>query len=133
MKHPAVYSMASQRNGTRYLGVTSDLPRRVAEHRMHHRRGFTDTYDVTKLVWFEMHPTMERAIVEQRRGGDGEEASRAHGRRDGLDGDASRGQTATRTDCYRYASRNSLGPEEARTRFPRPGRIVILHALMGAE
>jgi putative endonuclease len=65
MKHPAVYLMASQRNGTLYLGVTSDLARRVAEHRMHHRPGFTDRYHVTRLVWFEMHPTMESAIARE--------------------------------------------------------------------
>jgi tetratricopeptide (TPR) repeat protein len=48
-----VYLLASGRNGTLYCGVTSDLVQRVWEHREHLASGFTDRYDVTRLVWYE--------------------------------------------------------------------------------
>jgi putative endonuclease len=66
-RNPAVYILASSRNGTLYTGVTSNLIQRVHQHREHLAAGFTDTYEVTRLVWFEMHETMESAIQREKR------------------------------------------------------------------
>ena len=66
MKQPAVYLLASQRNGTLYVGVTSDLIKRVWQHRTHAVEGFTEKYDVTLLVWFEQHETMDSAISREK-------------------------------------------------------------------
>ncbi len=63
---PAVYLLASSRNGTLYLGVTSDLVRRTWQHREHLAEGFTNTHDVTLLVWFEQHATMDAAITREK-------------------------------------------------------------------
>ena len=63
---PAVYLLASRRNGTLYTGVTSDLVTRVAKHRAGTIPGFTRDYGVRMLVWFEQHATMEQAIREKR-------------------------------------------------------------------
>jgi predicted GIY-YIG superfamily endonuclease len=62
-----VYLLASRRNGTLYTGVTSDLMGRVAQHREHVVAGFTSKYDVTRLVWFEPHESIEAAIREKSR------------------------------------------------------------------
>lgn len=61
------YMMASGKNGTLYIGMTNDLVRRVWEHKNHVAEGFTDTYNVTKLVWFEVHQAAEAAIVREKR------------------------------------------------------------------
>jgi putative endonuclease len=61
-RQPAVYILASYRNGTIYIGVTSDLLARIIQHRAGSFGGFTTLYDVKRLVWFEMAPTMEGAI-----------------------------------------------------------------------
>ena len=61
-RQPAVYIMASKRNGTLYIGVTSNLLQRVWQHREGVVDGFTNTYDVKMLVWYEQHESMERAI-----------------------------------------------------------------------
>jgi len=66
-KQPAVYILASSRNGTLYAGVTSSLVQRVWQHREHLAGGFTDRYGVTKLVWYELHESMESAIVREKR------------------------------------------------------------------
>ena len=63
---PAVYILASQRNGTLYVGVTSDLVQRIYQHREHLIEGFTSRYNVTMLVWYELHPTMESAITREK-------------------------------------------------------------------
>ncbi|HEZ2483106.1 TPA: GIY-YIG nuclease family protein [Neisseria meningitidis] len=63
---PAVYILASQRNGTLYIGVTSDLVQRIYQHREHLIEGFTSRYKVTMLVWYELHPTMESAITREK-------------------------------------------------------------------
>ena len=62
---PAVYIMANQRNGTLYTGVTSNLVQRVWQHR-EGLGSFSQRYDCKKLVWFEMHATMETAIARER-------------------------------------------------------------------
>jgi putative endonuclease len=64
---PAVYILASQRNGTLYTGVTSDLPARIHHHRTGVVRGFTRKYGVRMLVWYEQHPTMHSAITREKR------------------------------------------------------------------
>ena len=64
---PTVYLLASQRNGTLYAGVTSDLFGRVYKHRSGLLAGFTRQYGVRRLVWFEMHSTMESAITREKR------------------------------------------------------------------
>lgn len=66
MKQPAVYMLASQRNGTLYIGVTSDLIKRIWQHREGLVEGFTKRYQVKTLVWYERHATMESAIAREK-------------------------------------------------------------------
>jgi putative endonuclease len=66
-KHPCVYMLASQRNGTLYTGVTSDVARRVCAHRSGAVDGFTRYYGVHRLVFVEYHETMEDAILREKR------------------------------------------------------------------
>jgi putative endonuclease len=61
-----VYIMASRKNGTIYIGVTSDLPKRAWEHREGRIDGFTKKYGCKTLVWFEQHDTIEAAITRER-------------------------------------------------------------------
>ncbi|MEC5385709.1 GIY-YIG nuclease family protein [Uliginosibacterium sp. H3] len=63
---PCVYLLASQRNGTLYIGVTSDLVKRVWEHRNKVVKGFASSHDVKLLVWYEQHGTMESAITREK-------------------------------------------------------------------
>ncbi len=67
MKQPCVYILASKRNGTLYVGVTSDLIRRVWQHKNNATGGFTKRYGVHTLVWYESHETMESAITHEKR------------------------------------------------------------------
>ena len=67
MKQPAVYILASQRNGTLYIGVTSDLVQRVWQHKNDVFEGFTKEYGVHMLVWYELHEDMETAIIREKR------------------------------------------------------------------
>jgi len=64
---PTVYLLASRHNGTLYLGVTSDLIGRIYKHRNELLPGFTKEYGVKLLVWFEIHATMESAIIREKR------------------------------------------------------------------
>ena len=66
MKHPAVNIMASRRNGTLYVGVTSDIGRRAFEHRTGAIKGFTQRYDCKMLVWFEPQERMDEAIAREK-------------------------------------------------------------------
>jgi putative endonuclease len=66
MKQPCVYMLASQRNGTLYIGVTSDLVRRVWEHKQDFVEGFTRKYGVHDLVWYEQHADMLEAIAREK-------------------------------------------------------------------
>ena len=59
--------LASQRNGTLYTGVTSDLGQRVWEHKEGLFDGFTKKYNVKNLVWYEEHDRMESAILREKR------------------------------------------------------------------
>ena len=63
---PCVYILASQRNGTLYIGVTSDLIARIHQHRNEALGGFTRKYGVKRLVWFEVHEEMEPAIIREK-------------------------------------------------------------------
>lgn len=58
--------LASKRNGTLYVGVTSDLLRRVWEHKNDVVDGFSKKYRVHDLVWFEVHEDMQLAIVREK-------------------------------------------------------------------
>ena len=66
MKQPAVYIMASRRNGTLYVGVTSNLPQRAWQHRAGLVGGFTKRYGCKMLVWYELHATMLDAIAREK-------------------------------------------------------------------
>lgn len=63
---PAVYILASKKNGTIYIGVTSDLIKRIWEHKNDLIKGFTRQYHVHILVWYELHQTMESAITREK-------------------------------------------------------------------
>jgi putative endonuclease len=67
LKQPAIYILASKRNGVLYCGVTSDLFARVGVHKQDLIEGFTKKYGVHRLVYYEMHETMEAAIVRETR------------------------------------------------------------------
>jgi putative endonuclease len=62
----AVYILASRKHGTLYIGVTSDLIGRVVEHREGLTPGFTSTYGVKRLVWFERHESIVPAIQREK-------------------------------------------------------------------
>ena len=65
-KHSAVYILASKRNGTLYTGVTSDLRKRVWEHKHEMRAGFTKRYRVSILVYYELYKSMISAIRREK-------------------------------------------------------------------
>ena len=65
-KQPCVYILASKRNGTLYVGVTSDLVKRVYEHKHDLANGFTKEYKVHCLVYFEVHQEMNAAITREK-------------------------------------------------------------------
>jgi putative endonuclease len=66
-KQPAVYILASRRNGILYVGVTSNLTKRVWEHRNNLVEGFTKRYGVHQMVWYELHKRMDSAIKWEKR------------------------------------------------------------------
>ena len=66
MKQPAIYILASQRNGTLYIGVTSDLIRRIYEHKNNLVDGFTKDYQVHTLVYYEQFEDMPNAIAREK-------------------------------------------------------------------
>ena len=66
-KQPCAYILASRRNGTLYIGVTSNIFGRMAEHKQGLIEGFTRTYGVKMLVYYEMHETMAAALIRERR------------------------------------------------------------------
>ena len=65
-RDPAVYIMANRRNGTLYVGVTSDLPRRAYEHRQGLQAGFTRRYSCKMLVYYEKYEDMDSAIGREK-------------------------------------------------------------------
>ena len=66
MKQPCVYILANECRGTLYIGVTSDLLRRVWKHKNGSAESFTKRYGVDTLVWYESHETMESAIAREK-------------------------------------------------------------------
>ena len=66
MKQPCVYIMSSRRNGTLYVGVSSDLVQRAWQHKNECADGFTKRYKVKRLVWYEVHENMESAIKREK-------------------------------------------------------------------
>ena len=66
MKRGYVYILASKRNGTLYIGVTSDLIKRIYEHREEFADGFTKNYGVKILVYYEAHETIDAAILREK-------------------------------------------------------------------
>ena len=66
MKQPCVYILASQKNGTLYVGVTSDLVKRIWQHKSDLVEGFTKEHQVHTLVWYEVHEMLESAIVREK-------------------------------------------------------------------
>ena len=66
MKQAHVYILASARNGTLYVGVTSQLVQRIWQHKNHVFEGFSQRYKVDQLVWFEPHESMETAILREK-------------------------------------------------------------------
>jgi putative endonuclease len=65
-RQPCVYLLASKPNGTLYTGVTSNLVKRVWEHKQHLVEGFTRKYAVNRLVWYELHESMISAISREK-------------------------------------------------------------------
>ncbi|HID69710.1 MAG TPA: GIY-YIG nuclease family protein [Desulfobacterales bacterium] len=61
-----VYILASKRNGTLYIGMTSNLPQRIWQHKNNQIEGFSKKYDVKKLVYFELHDAAENAITREK-------------------------------------------------------------------
>jgi putative endonuclease len=66
MKRACVYLLASKRNGTLYIGVTSNLVQRVWQHKNDLVQGFTKRYRVHTLVWYEQCDSMEAAIAREK-------------------------------------------------------------------
>jgi len=67
MKDYFVYIMASQKNGTLYIGVTNDLHRRVYEHKQGLIKGFTSKYKVNNLVYYELFENIDEALLNEKR------------------------------------------------------------------
>ena len=67
MRHqPAIYLLSNKPNGTLYTGVTSDLPKRIWQHRNGITKGFTTRYNLTRLVYFELFQNMLQAISREK-------------------------------------------------------------------
>ena len=66
MKTYCVYMLCSRQNGTLYVGVTSDLMKRIYEHKNNLVEGFTKKYHVHRLVWYETHETPDTAIEREK-------------------------------------------------------------------
>jgi putative endonuclease len=66
VKQPCVYLLASKRNGTLYLGVTSNLVQRVWQHKNDLAEGFTRRYRIHMLVWYEQCESMQTAIAREK-------------------------------------------------------------------
>ncbi len=66
IQQPAVYILTSKRNGTLYTGVTSDLIKRIWEHKNDKADGFTKRYCMHNLVWYELHADMMSALKREK-------------------------------------------------------------------
>ncbi len=67
MKQYFVYILTSHKNGTLYIGVTSDLAKRVYQHKNNAVEGFTEKYNVHKLAYFDVYEDIENAIKREKR------------------------------------------------------------------
>jgi len=65
-KQPCVYILASKKNGTLYIGVTSNLAQRIWQHKNNQVPGFTEKYNIHNLVYYEQHETMRAAITREK-------------------------------------------------------------------
>ncbi len=65
-RQPCVYILTNKRNGTLYVGVISDLPKRIWQHKNKVVEGFSKKHCLDKLVWYEIHGTMESAIQREK-------------------------------------------------------------------
>jgi len=65
-KQPAVYILASKKNDTLYVGVSSSLAKRIWQYKNNLIEGFTKIYKVHDLVWYEVHQSMESAILKEK-------------------------------------------------------------------
>jgi putative endonuclease len=65
-KDSYIYILASNRHGTLYVGVTSDLVKRISEHKSKQVKGFSKKYNVTTLVYYEVHAGIEEAIIREK-------------------------------------------------------------------
>ncbi len=66
-KHFYVYIMTNKKHGTMYIGVTSNIIKRIWEHKNHVVKGFTEKYNLDKLVYYEVHDNAESAIRKEKR------------------------------------------------------------------
>lgn len=66
MKIGYTYILASEKNGTLYIGVTSDLEKRLYRHKNHLLDGFSKKYSAVNLVWFEQYESVEDAIAREK-------------------------------------------------------------------
>ena len=66
MKQPAIYILTNERNGTLYTGVTSNITRRIAEHKNKNIKGFSSKHNCTLLVYYEVFDDMENAISREK-------------------------------------------------------------------
>jgi len=67
MKQYYVYLLASEQNGTLYTGITSDLKKRIWEHKNNIIKSFTKKYDVHNLVYYEIHGDVEQALLREKK------------------------------------------------------------------
>ena len=65
-KQPCIYILASKKNGTLYTGVTSNLVQHIYQHKNNSVEDFTKKYGVHNLVYYELHETMETAIMREK-------------------------------------------------------------------
>ena len=65
-RQPCVYMLASKKNGVLYIGVTSALVKRIWQHKNDVVEGYTNRYGARTLVWYELHPAMESAILREK-------------------------------------------------------------------
>ena len=65
-RHPAIYLLTKRQNGTLYTGVTSDLPKRIWQHKNKITKGFTAKYNLTRLVYYEIFEDMYQAISREK-------------------------------------------------------------------
>ena len=66
MKQPTVYILAGKPRGTLCKGVTNDLIKRVWDHKNNYVTGFTEKYNIRNLVYYELHESMESAIIREK-------------------------------------------------------------------